>query len=619
MIKLKNLVFGDLEILPTSPYTRIKVLDLDYAMQYLDFDEHGYATPESLAAVEAQRVPGGRPSESSWLNSHAASKPFVGYLIQHPQIPNIRTIVPNPPGAAPFFYQGRPLKYLELINSSNTLGWPGTQGARVPGLSLTRREPRIKSPKPPVYLRPRLLSAREPVKRFPISLTVIPPTMKNGEGLLQFQLRLERWTERKRAREERISRDLEMKYLRRLEKYRRIQAINATRIADYDRKHQERLVKYKAALERYDREVRICKNPIFVNGDAYTGIKQDNPYGRVKMAFRGLPVYHFASTAGPLDRAPDGLDYYATYTAYSLSNKTPEELTAQYAENTRLMILHEADKHIKDLDLKIRRKIHQKLKNQSVHIGNLIAERKQTFDLLQSTFKRLLKLVELKRGALKAVVAGLQNPKQLADDVLAFKFGVEPLVKDIQSFAKYIDESTDSPIVVARSNSGGKIPISVSSPYMSFEGTVEISYTIKCMVENPAARSLSQFGLINPLEIAWEMVPWSFVVDWVLPVGDWLSSQTSDCGLRFVTGTRKVHLIGHFKATELPNNQLPTSPWDAGTRFHQPSLFTEFDGEVLGRTVLHSLPDVPLPTVKNPWSWSHGIESLALMVQRLKR
>lgn len=34
----------------------------------------------------------------------------------------------------------------------------------------------------------------------------------------------------------------------------------------------------------------------------------------------------------------------------------------------------------------------------------------------------------------------------------------------------------------------------------------------------------SRFGLVNPLEVAWELLPYSFVVDWFLPVGDYLSA-----------------------------------------------------------------------------------------------
>ena len=46
----------------------------------------------------------------------------------------------------------------------------------------------------------------------------------------------------------------------------------------------------------------------------------------------------------------------------------------------------------------------------------------------------------------------------------------------------------------------------------------------------------SQLGLVNPLEIVWEWFPYSFVVDWMLPVGGWFSVLFGDFGYDFVSG-----------------------------------------------------------------------------------
>lgn len=40
-----------------------------------------------------------------------------------------------------------------------------------------------------------------------------------------------------------------------------------------------------------------------------------------------------------------------------------------------------------------------------------------------------------------------------------------------------------------------------------------------------------RFGLLNPLEVIWELVPFSFVADWFLPIGDYLSAL--DASSRF--------------------------------------------------------------------------------------
>ena len=51
------------------------------------------------------------------------------------------------------------------------------------------------------------------------------------------------------------------------------------------------------------------------------------------------------------------------------------------------------------------------------------------------------------------------------------------------------------------------------------------------------ARAFNQLGLLNPVSLAWELVPWSFVVDWVLPIGSVLSALSAPAGLIFIDGS----------------------------------------------------------------------------------
>lgn len=50
-------------------------------------------------------------------------------------------------------------------------------------------------------------------------------------------------------------------------------------------------------------------------------------------------------------------------------------------------------------------------------------------------------------------------------------------------------------------------------------------------------KTADEWGLLNPLSIAWELVPFSFVVDWAVPVGDCLSSITASLPYRFKAGS----------------------------------------------------------------------------------
>jgi len=51
---------------------------------------------------------------------------------------------------------------------------------------------------------------------------------------------------------------------------------------------------------------------------------------------------------------------------------------------------------------------------------------------------------------------------------------------------------------------------------------------------------VSQLGLVNPAEIVWEMMPYSFIADWFVPIGPWIGSLTADIGYTFKGGSYSV-------------------------------------------------------------------------------
>lgn len=46
---------------------------------------------------------------------------------------------------------------------------------------------------------------------------------------------------------------------------------------------------------------------------------------------------------------------------------------------------------------------------------------------------------------------------------------------------------------------------------------------------------LNDFGVFDVPRAAWELVPWSFVADWFVPIGDWLGALTPKVGVNIVT------------------------------------------------------------------------------------
>lgn len=47
------------------------------------------------------------------------------------------------------------------------------------------------------------------------------------------------------------------------------------------------------------------------------------------------------------------------------------------------------------------------------------------------------------------------------------------------------------------------------------------------IIREPKLKTLTQIGVTNPALLAWELIPYSFVIDWLIPVGDHLAAMDS--------------------------------------------------------------------------------------------
>lgn len=79
-------------------------------------------------------------------------------------------------------------------------------------------------------------------------------------------------------------------------------------------------------------------------------------------------------------------------------------------------------------------------------------------------------------------------------------------------------------------------------------------------MSNPNLALLGDLGLINPLAVAWDKVPYSFVVNWFIPVGTYLNSLTDLVGYEtedaFVTTFVRKTAAGTIRETNPVNGQL---------------------------------------------------------------
>jgi hypothetical protein len=125
---------------------------------------------------------------------------------------------------------------------------------------------------------------------------------------------------------------------------------------------------------------------------------------------------------------------------------------------------------------------------------------------------------------------------------LELRYGWTPLLFDMYGAAEYLDYlySQNSPDVLIHGVYKWEGDVKSASSAYDASGTSMCVYRYDQFynITDRTAFNMNKLGLTNPALIAWELVPFSFVVDWFLPVGDWIESFTSLNGLTRVGGSR---------------------------------------------------------------------------------
>lgn len=139
------------------------------------------------------------------------------------------------------------------------------------------------------------------------------------------------------------------------------------------------------------------------------------------------------------------------------------------------------------------------------------------------------------------------NPKTISDGWLALQYGWLPLLSDIFSGVEAVKDILNDPLAhhtyAKRRTSDGLWTSKLSgnssewlSQSCNGEAFVEVETKFRFRVDNALLAYITGFKLSNPLYVLWVASPLTFLVDWFLPIGDWLDSLTATHGLTFKDG-----------------------------------------------------------------------------------
>ena len=139
---------------------------------------------------------------------------------------------------------------------------------------------------------------------------------------------------------------------------------------------------------------------------------------------------------------------------------------------------------------------------------------------------------------------------------LELNFGWGPLMDDIGQMCAVLGQSV--PTDVIRASATGPLDFfrRQEGPYWSITnqafGVMKLRYSTVVDSVNPNVLLAKQLGLTNPAQVAWDAVPFSFVVDWFLPVNKYLSAFDASLGVNLgpVTVSKSCQTEGSFSIAD---------------------------------------------------------------------
>lgn len=276
-----------------------------------------------------------------------------------------------------------------------------------------------------------------------------------------------------------------------------------------------------------------------------------------------------------------------------------------------------------------------KVKN-SVSLGLTVVEAKQSFEMIGHRLKQVVDVYRAcRKGNVEQIIKSLgisgktpravrarkrtnnlHNPKRpsyirdeskrAASTYLEWVFGWKPIIKDIGDAVDTLQK--EFPIKPISDGASGVSDQKFGVwPYGSDDFETFLVHTrvgIKAVVKtsNPNLALANELGFVNPAQIAWEVIPFSFLVDWFIPINRFLSSYSDFWGFTienaFISAKRTAAYHGQW-----------TSSWV--------SVSTEENGTAFQRRPVSSFP-IPglLNRVKFPKpEFGRAVTMAALVVQ----
>lgn len=260
-------------------------------------------------------------------------------------------------------------------------------------------------------------------------------------------------------------------------------------------------------------------------------------------------------------------------------------------------------------------------------LGADLAERQQTIDLGAKLVKVLIDAYRAMRRRDYVAVVRILKQARYGDSVtryfgqysgnlwLGFFYGIKPLVQDLMAAFNLATKPIRSGYISSRAVGWENYGLPVGGiPYIGgifqSEGHCRVGVEVKLYANLPyeATSLINSLGMDNPFVIGWEILPYSFIVDWLIPIGNVLSALVPPLGITFRAGYINRKVEADFKVSGLRNTG--TGSANEGAQGSYPGQRYQIRG--LYRQTYASMP-LPRLYIKSPFSSQHVLNAVALI------
>jgi len=251
-----------------------------------------------------------------------------------------------------------------------------------------------------------------------------------------------------------------------------------------------------------------------------------------------------------------------------------------------------------------------KIKDESINLGQTLAEYRQTASMFGDAAKGV---VNAWRAFKKKKFLKNRSMCSVSAAHLIYDYGVAPLVSDMFDSYEALRHRLEKPVhkrYFIKQTCEKEVleledvyyGLGKSGPF-TCEQTGDQYTTAYVELD---LEKLSMFTPGNPLEIVWERVPYSFVVDWFIPIGDTLSALSALGGVKSVN----VSVVRKRRQYEVRTPYIT----DVFGVKHPPERkgFTNF--EAITRSVYNTIPLPAIPQFDFDATVSKLLNAVSLLV-----